>query len=55
MAFKMRGSLPAPEPIKESDRFNAHGLEGKIGVSLPLADALLYAAQCDPHRFQILA
>ena len=52
--LKLQGRLPPVQPIIVADRFNAQGLEGKISVRVPLATALLYAAQCDAHRFQIL-
>ena len=53
-ALKLQGKLPPVQPIVAADRFNAQGIEGKIAVRVPLATALLYAVQCDAHRFQIL-
>lgn len=52
--LKLQGNLPPVQPIVAADKFNAQGLEGKIAVRVPLATALLYAVQCDAHRFQIL-
>ena len=52
---RMRGEEPNIQPIIDSDRFDAQGLEGKIVENCNIVDAIIRWNFCRPNRCQIFA